>query len=517
MSGQTLFLKKTAHISAVLLAGVTLLSSCGYEERRNLNKTVTIQSNAYYIAVRDGSAGAWEVLIPENSASRLNARSMIIEDPGGNYSVMLACDTRSENSPSKVYLFNANLADIRSLDHVCRKPAAERIETVMYGGIKGVDSTRNEMAVLSFARAELEECQQAPGCDSDTARVRNTEGFAVKTADGVRDVLGYKGTYNVGTDNVQQSVFYVSRHVNFSSTVEQRDVSFEDRIAGTGAGLVDNVAISYVPSSTPASILWSNEGGFSGSLKAAVRFVSTGNNVLPLAETTPGTPTRLDFLPVPAYRYTNASADPNNPVPVNSGSAYIESDEGHEFLLEITDAGHSAVTRQIVDFFPSMVPNESRQIVWPQKIVGTALNPMSVLADNKASYALPAVGWDGYYDAGYGAGQVYYTILTGTSTLTQPAAEFPRLSTGLEWHVISTRQSDWLRTSSARYIPEPAKASSLKARWMFKKATPVSVVGYAYTSPQKAEGIVAYIMDASYTPELSFASATVTHADVTPQ
>jgi len=516
MSGVICYLKNADILRLRSVWGFSMLvflAGCGYEEVRNINKTMTVQSNAYYVAIKDGTTADWEVLVPGNVESQLLARSFVVEDSAGMFSVMLVCNTKNENSPSKVYLLNSSLSDMNSVNHVCRKPQSERIPTVMYGEVQGVDTRQGEMAVLSFARDVAPECALPGGCDSDTARLRNVEGFAVKTFDGVRDILGYKGIYNETTDNVAQKVFYISREVDFSTSVERRDILFQDKVPSTGSNFMDNGNISHVPSNSPATIQWATQAGFTGDLKGSVRFVSKGNNVLPLAETALVSSTSLDFLPLPERAYKNASSDPLIVQPVDAGTAFIQADEGHEFSLEITDSGVTGVTRKLVSFFPSMQPDETRTMQFPAAAAG---NELQVLARNKTDYALPEVSWSSFSDSNYGAAQVFYTILSGSSTRTQGVNDFPKLSSALEWHVITTRQSGYASSGVLIPLPTMTGAASWSKNWLFKKALPVSVTGHAYASKKSAEGIVAYIMDKSYSPDLIFSRVTLYHPDVPP-
>ncbi len=427
-----------------------LVAGCGQKSVENLDNTLNIQSNAYFMAFQNGGPEApWEVRVRDNSDYNPLTRGVSVDNNSRRFGLLFACPSQQEGDPHRVTLYLGVAGEIRMLRHTCRKAEQERTVQRIYGSVRGVaenrlDAPSSEMAVVAL--------------DADVSMVAY-EGYAAKTFLRSRDVLAFKGELDARNNQIAPQRFY--RELSTASGELVRiDIDFDD--AGRTADVV-GTALGQV------SIVGRKTGE---SLHSLLGFISEKGTFLPLVESREA---NFGYRAVPRRG--------------KNGGLFINEGEGHRLRVEVN--AEAVPTRRVVVFFREQ---HDVEVTVPQAPAGQPGYDISVRTSGKrleVTARLPS-----YDDANYGAGTLYRLRFLGDAS----EAGLP-----LEWTVYLTQQ--WLGSDSSLSLRLPflEGLEGWRTGWEFKAASRVESFLSTFASRAKAGEILDHLQTGRFADGLVYA------------
>ncbi len=432
------------------LLGLFLLSACGQKSVENLDSTISIQSNAYFVAFQDGGPDApWQVRVRDNSDYSPLSRGVSVDDSSRRFGLVFVCPSLGGDDAHQVFLYLGVTSEIRSLDHTCRKADQDRSLQRIYGSVRGLAANDGinpgEMAMVALA---------------PEVSLRAYEGYAAKSFLRRRDVLAFKGPLDPANNRITPKRFY--RRLNTDKTeLVRADIDFDD------TGLTADVT-GKIPGQVSIDGLQEGE-----SLHAVVGFISEQGSFLPLTEATDSV---FDYWGVPRLR--------------KSGEAFYGDGEGHQLRVTVRDAQGQANRRLVVLFHQQQdVDVTIPRLPSPQARYTVSLRDAGSRREVNAQ--VPS-----YYDANYGAGILYRLDFQGQAS----SGGRP-----LQWTVYLTQQ--WLGStpSLTLRLPSLVGLAGWDPAWEFKAATAVSSQLSTYASRAEAGEVLEYLRGGRFRDGLAYA------------
>ncbi len=432
------------------LLGLFLLSACGQKSVENLDSTLSIQSNAYFVAFQDGGPEApWQVRVRDNSDYKPLSRGLSVDDASRRFGLVFVCPSLAEEDAHQVFLYLGVTSEIRSLDHTCRKAEQDRSLQRIYGSVRGLaandGSNPGEMAVVALA---------------PEVSLRAYEGYAAKAFLRRRDVLAFKGPLDPASNRITPRRFY--RRLNTDKTeLVRADIDFGD------SGLTADVT-GKIPGQVSIEGLQEGE-----SLRAVVGFISQEGSFLPLTEETDSA---FSYWGVPRLR--------------KSGELFYDSEEGHQLRVTVRDA-QGRDNRRLVVLFHQQQDITVTVPRLPPLQAGYTVSLRDAGQRREVSAQVP-----GYYDTNYGAGILYRLDFQGQAS----SGGRP-----LQWTVYLTQQ--WLGSTPSLNLRLPSLTglAGWDPAWEFKAATGVSSQLSTYASRAKAGEVLEYLRSGGFRDGLAYA------------
>lgn len=392
-----------------------------------VGNSVSIVTNAYWLAYQDGPTGAWTPVIQGNALGKPYSPAFRITDPEHRYGLAVVCQARDGTDVHRVDIFFATTDEVWRLTDNC--PAAPGKPTTISGNLLGVDVSQGHAVLVAMS-------------EDDT--FVNFAAYARRIMSGKRDILAYTGPMEVVLAPTMETRIVPQRVAIY------RDVS----VAETGAANVSlNFASAAAFTVTPAVTFTLNGTAAAGETRRArVGFVSHARNYLLLAEAGEND-AAMSFTGVPWY----AANDIARTTPLQ------KDDEGHEAVLETLD-GQGRRTRAA--YYLVKEP-EAASLVLPQP---GAAELAGILIDHTQA------SWPLLTDTANGAANLYKWELDGVSTDSAMAA-------GTHW--AWTVSPGWLGESASTYqlpLPNFVAVSGWTQGWSHDVTQPANWTFHAYLS-----------------------------------
>ena len=246
-------------LSAWLAVGALALAAAGCVNDVADNASVTILSNARWLAFQESANLPWSVREPDNSSGGLKTYTFKVEDPQSRFGLAVVCDAGSAQESHTVSVFYGTSAELTRVRRGCETDPAAAPHRGVVGNLLNVEPARAAVVNLTDDRADI-----------------YVTAYADEVAIGEHDILAYEGVFN--GSHVIPDTFFLSRGVTIK---ESSDRAFPQRYD------VDFGGPQAVPAdATPRQVQVGGvaTAGSEIGWEATVFYVSRHQNRLPLMD-----------------------------------------------------------------------------------------------------------------------------------------------------------------------------------------------------------------------------------------
>jgi len=344
----------------------------GSANSNNLASSITIESNAFAIVIRDGPNAEWNPIVTDNNAFDPRTLSYIVKDPQNRIAVGILCPSIRETQPHRVHFFYASVVEIRELEYNCLRDINIIDRENAWGKVAGIDTAASELAYITVA--------------TDNS-VQAYETYATTRPIDSGDILAYKGVTNKQGELQLAKFFRSSLASPAKSDLSRQDINFECASPRTDSCLISSAVTSDRANVTienpPLGANWTSKAGFYSKLKTYM-LLTTENNAT-------------------SFAYQGL---PQLIVEDKSKTFVTVGEEGHEVITQTFDE-NKLVTSQVVSL---------------NSIATDVTQSIPTIPDSVASIGLKANGnisdlnitWPSYSDSSLGDASLFRWKLSGT-------------------------------------------------------------------------------------------------------
>ncbi len=432
----------------------------------NLTSSITIESNAFAVVIRDGSDPEWNALVTDNNAFDPRTLSYIVKDPRRRITIGILCPSIRETQPHRVHFFYALVIEIREFKYSCLRDINNTERENAWGKVSGIDTAAGELAYITVA--------------TDNS-VQAYEAYATTRPIDSGDILAYQGITSK-QEELQLTKFFRNSLLSSAakSDSSRQDINFECASPPTDSCLVSSAVISDRVNVTiknpPLGANWTSKAGFYSKLKTYMLLAAETNA------------TSFTYQGLPQF------------VVEDKSKTFVSiGEEGHEVITQTVDE-NKLVTSQVVAL-NSIATDVTQSIpTVPSSIASVALKTNGKISDIN-------ITWPSYSDSALGDASLFRWKLSGTPGTWKNKKDTDPNIKKIEWSVAVS--ANWFAANETNTLDlvAPKNMSGWRDDLAFDANKPVNWELSYLAGHKKIEELLEYIDRRIFLDGLTYSQA----------